>query len=203
MKPNTRFYLRIAVFYAAVVTLLNLTLVWRLKALNQELELHDRASGLEEGDIAPPFSSITSTRGSVKIAFGHSQPIRVLCFLPTTCPYSRQSLPMWQNIAEGKGAGDYDIVGIVTDGAEAAGEIADEAQLSFTLVTVNAAVLERYKIEAVPQTLVVDGAGKVILSHVGRVTEATLADIRKLLQAFARGLRGPSHHKPRRSRRLL
>lgn len=178
MKSNMRFYFRIAVCYAIAVTVLNVALVWHLKKVNDSI---GPKSGLSEGDTAPAFASVSSTGNAVQVAFGTNQPKRVLCFLRTTCPYSVASLPFWRKLASDQKMRGYQVVAIVTDGDSPLQKITDKLGPALPVITVDPDILEQFRIESVPQTVVVDKTGKVLFNHVGTVGDWTLDEMKGLL----------------------
>ncbi len=71
-----------------------------------------------------------------------------------------------------------DVIGLVTDGVEAAVQLAQEEDLGFPLATFpDDAVGKEYKIARVPQTLMIDSSGKVRSVYHGALDDESEQEI--------------------------
>jgi len=96
---------------------------------------------------------------------------QVLFGLSTTCGYCDASLASWESItaqlAEESGAR---VFGVSRDSLEATRAYVEDHGLSFPIVTLTEPRIRAlYRLQAVPQTLILEGEGRVIYARLGAV----------------------------------
>ncbi len=179
VNRNLGFYLKILVTYASAVTILNLALVWKVDALNSQLFTLKAPKGLEVGQRCPPFLAFSTSGESFQVRFGETEPRRIVVLIRSSCPFSRESFPFWEQLA--KKLDGRPMIGIVTDGVGKAREMARKYSLPFPLATVSEQALSQFKISAVPQTLLIESDGAVLHAHIGLVDSGVISEIERLL----------------------
>ena len=151
-------------------------------------DLRQRSGLPHAGYFVPTFLARTTTGDSLQVGATSGARHRQLVFvLTTTCPYCRQTLPVWSRLADSARhltGWTVDVVGISLDSAEATRRYADSQRLAFPLVLFPARKLKQlYRARVVPQTLVLDEEGRVLYARTGRLEpQAVLDSVYRALQ---------------------
>ncbi len=128
----------------------------------------------EARTVAPPFPEITKLRGKVVL----------LNFWETTCGPCKLEIPWlieYENKYRGKG---LSVLGVALDedGWKSVKPFARRAKLNYSIMIGNGTFIARYRLEALPTTLLIDRQGKVAVTHVGLLDRARFdREIRALL----------------------
>ena len=97
----------------------------------------------------------------------------VLFVYNTSCGFCRGTVPAWNHIAREAARRGVNVYGLSLDGLDATVRYSAENELGFTtLLLVSDRAKALLRAEAVPQTLVVDSDGRVVMARPGVLTEA-------------------------------
>jgi peroxiredoxin len=133
------------------------------------------------GFEVPAFSTSTLEGAPVTIGAAAAPATRqVLFVLRTTCPYCRATLPVWERIAGSLrrvSSPRIELYGISLDSAEQTREYGLANHLSYPLLTFpERKLVSFYRAVATPQTLVLDGAGRVLYARTGPLENSAVVD---------------------------
>jgi hypothetical protein len=146
-----------------------------------------------EGMVVPPFEAAALDGERHVIAGGPER--QLLALLDTVCPHSKVTVPSWNELAGMLGERPelgIRLIGIVVGNGAAAREIAGHP-VRFPIVHFPDERTGRlYHDAGVPATLLVDGGGRVLRVHMGRLPEPGLRWIR----CSGTGLHGRTHPIP-------
>lgn len=156
---------------AAMLVLLGV----RHRTLRESFHEHRRTDmRVQRGQYVPSFKGITAAADeSLTVGQGPVGSRQVLIFLTSTCPYCRQTLPFWKRmagqLADSITAGSpVRILALTTDSLTVAKEYARINQLPFPLVPLEGMrLVSMYRAFVVPQTIVIDHEGRVLLARHG------------------------------------
>ncbi len=140
-----------------------------------------------EGMVVPGFLATTLSGDSVTIG-GLDAGMQILFFFNTSCPYCRASIDGWNRVAQAVEDSDsVKVFGVVLDSARAAQKYALDHELQFPVAVIpERRLAQLYRINRIPLTLVVDGAGRVAFAKAGELVEETAIDsIISLANRFA------------------
>jgi peroxiredoxin len=160
---------------AVIVTLVRQSRVHR----ERYAELYERAAYPHVGGFVPGFAAQTLDGMAVTIGDRQDGGTQTLFVFNTTCPYCKASLPSWRAIAAtldtALGAGA--VYGISLDSAQLTRSYAQEHDLDFPIVQFpQRKLMALYRTRSVPLTLVLDGEGRIVLSHIGIVAQDSLVE---------------------------
>lgn len=134
-------------------------------------------AGLE----VPAFSTSTLDGARVTIGTAAAPATRqVLFILRTTCPYCRATLPVWERIADSLrrvAAPKIELYAISLDAPEPTRAYGLANHLSYPSLTFpEQKFVGLYRAVATPQTLVLDGGGRVLYARTGLLDDAAVVD---------------------------
>jgi peroxiredoxin len=167
------------VHVALVAALLLLALLARrTQQLRAELaDVRDRANANLPGLFVPPFAAATMDGDTVLIASGQSEARQVLFLFTTTCPYCLRSIPAWRQIAAGARVAGYQAYGIGLDSLQLVRTYVESHGVDYPVLTFPERRLSRlYRAGAVPETLVLDGEGRILYARRGEITSKVTVD---------------------------
>jgi peroxiredoxin len=100
--------------------------------------------------------------------------------LRTTCPYCRATLPVWERVADSLrrvATPRIELFGISLDPAESTRAYVRTNHLSYPVLTFpDRKLLVLYRAVATPETVVLDGGGRVLYAHTGLLDSAAMLD---------------------------
>lgn len=140
-------------------------------------ELYVRATQPHAGIFLPTFQASSLDGRIATIGESPDGGRQVLFIFTHTCPYCRASLPAWRQIADSLAESGVGVYGISLDSAHQTRAYVAENGLSFPVVHFplrKLAVL--YRTRTVPQTMVVDGEGRVVFARTGVVSDGPTVD---------------------------
>ena len=188
---------RIMAIGLVAVSALCIALATQFRDLSRSYDVLRQRSGLPHaGYYVPMFDATTATGDSLRIGATSGARHRQLVFvMTTTCPYCRQTLPIWAALADSVRrlpGWTVDVVGISLDSAEATRVYSEIHAVAYPLVTFPSRKLKQlYRARAVPQTLVLDEEGRVLYARIGLLEpQATLDSVYRALQ-WTRPAPGP------------
>ena len=159
MKRSAVVLLVPLVFYASFSVRLKLHL----------LEEPESAGPVKVGIDAPPFILETLAGQRVDLTqVAQEKKVVVVNFWATWCGPCKIEMPQLQQLFEEYGSEGLEILAITKEEREVVEEFLRERPYSFPiLLDPGGEVTERYGIEALPTTIIVDESGKVIRSRIG------------------------------------
>ena len=180
---------RVMAFGLIAVSALCIALATEFRDLSRSYDVLRQRSGLPHaGYFMPTFSARTMAGDSVQIGATSGVRHRQLVFvLTTTCPYCRQTLPIWAALADSVrrlSGWTVDVVGISLDSVDVTRTYGETHGVAYPLVTFPSRKLKQlYRARAVPQTLVLDEEGRVLYARTGLLEPAaTLDSVYRALQ---------------------
>ncbi len=163
----------------AAAAILVVVLGLRVKKLTrQNEEMYRRLTRPTAGMYVPAFTAPGADGGAVSVG-SPARGRQVLFVFNRTCPYCRASIPTWSRIgaeaeaANGRGAA----VGLSLDPPDSARAYAARHALRYPVAAFpDLRTVALYRTRAVPVTMVVDTAGRVLYARLGELTEGPAAD---------------------------
>jgi peroxiredoxin len=133
------------------------------------------------GYIVPTFGTSTLDGSPVTVGAAATPETRqVLFILSTTCPYCRATLPVWERIADSLRrvlTPRIEIYAISLDPVESTLSYARAHRLSVPVLTFpERKLMALYRTEVTPETIVLDGAGRVLYARTGLLDGAAVVD---------------------------
>lgn len=154
----------------------------KYRTLRQDFLEHRRAdTRLQRGAYVPLFAGVSATGDSLVVG----QPPagrQVLIFLTSTCPFCRETLPFWKQMARLSQSSSWSrehvpILALTTDSMTVARAYATRNELPFPLVPFpSRKFASMYRGFTVPQTIVVDAEGRVLLARHGVINMTQAVD---------------------------
>jgi peroxiredoxin len=140
-----------------------------------------RTSLPSAGAVVPTFRARTLAGDSITIGEGPDPLARqVLFVLTTSCPFCRQTLPKWNQIADSAASlrpGHVVVAAISLDSLNLTRDYVRQHQLRYPVVLFPAKKLRRlYRASAVPQTLVLDHEGRILYARTGLLEPQAVVD---------------------------
>lgn len=171
----------------ALTSVLLITIARDRNALADRYERARRLAMLGYPGMYVPVRGATTMAGD-SIVLGDPGVGRrqLIFFLTTSCPYCRASLPAWKRLAEDAGRlGRIDVVGVGFESTRRLSEYAGEHGLSFPMVALDdRRTAALFRAHRVPLTMIVDQAGRVLLTRVGElVLDSSVDSVRHVLTA--------------------
>lgn len=134
---------------------------------------------LKQGQQVPPLAAKNLSGQRQVLNYADHAKTVLLVFL-TQCEACERSLPYWREIAAACARNQYQIFGISLDNAAKTKAFLTSQGLSLeTLVDVDAATSEAYKLTLTPQTIVIDNNGKVERIWPGTFGKETKLEVEK------------------------
>lgn len=156
------------VLTCAVIFILGL----KHRQLRNDFLDHRRADGrLQAGMYVPSFGARSVTSDSLVVGTHDPHGRQVVIFLTASCPFCQRSLPSWKGLASrlehvSNGRPATRLIALTTDSAQVAASYARAHGLSFPLVSFPSRKLTSlYRGYTVPQTVVLDSDGRVLLAR--------------------------------------
>jgi peroxiredoxin len=144
-------------------------------------DLRRRAVLPYAGYEVPAFT--TTSLAGARVTIGHTdrpEGRQVLFILTTTCPYCRATLPVWKQIADSLrriSGPPIQVYAISLDSAHVTRAYADSFRLTFpALLFPQPKLRQLYRAVAVPQTVVLNGSGRVLYAKTGLLDASAVLD---------------------------
>jgi len=132
------------------------------------------------GAVVPTFRALTLAGDSVTVGEGDdSAAAQVLFVFNTSCPFCRETLPVWKRLSDSLGRlrRPVQVLGISLDSAGVTSRYVFQHQLQFSVLTFPVPKLVRlYRATSVPQTVVLDHTGTVAYARTGLLTAPKVLD---------------------------
>lgn len=155
----------------------------KYRTLREGFLEHRRAdTRIQRGAYVPSFTGVSTAGDSLTVGVPSAGRRQLLILLTSTCPFCRETLPVWKGLAErlsglssaGQGVR---VLGLTTDSMSVATKYAEANDLPFPLVPFpNRKLASLYRGFTVPQTIVIDAEGRVVFARHGVIGTAQAAD---------------------------
>lgn len=153
---------------------------------NRELRLALKSTGvpikvLNPQEKVPPLAGIDLKGKEVKLEYPSSQQTILFWFSPT-CPSCELNLEFWKEIYKKYGSDKLRFFGVTSPGDEKTEEFVKKFQLEFpVLIVSDLSLLEKYRVEMIPQTILIDKSGVVLKVWPGPLSESYKTEIKEML----------------------
>lgn len=158
-----------------------LVLSRRLRDLSSDYrELRSLSTLPHAGTVVPTFRTATLAGDSVTVGeLPDSAARQVLFVFNTTCPYCRDIVPLWHQMADSLNRlGRVQVLAISLHPADTTQHYVADHGLQYPVLTFPRPKLVRlYRAVAVPQTVVLDWTGTVLYAKTGTLDSASLDSV--------------------------
>jgi hypothetical protein len=163
---------RVALLALAALVLL---LAARTRTLRDRVaELERERRSLAVGTYVPPFAAAGAAGETIRVAAG-DRPAQLLLLFDPDCPFSAASVPAWNQLAER--VGPAAVIALRREGSRDAGRGAAAAPGVPVAVLPDARHAALYRASLVPQTAIIDAAGRVVYARAGAVDGAAVDSV--------------------------
>lgn len=129
---------------------------------------------LNPTEKVPPLAGRDLNGQETRVEYPSSQRT-VLLWFSSACPSCEHNLEFWKEIYQRRRSEKLRFIGVTTAGEEKTGEFVKKFQLAFPIMIVSdLSLLEKYRVEVIPQTMLIDENGVVL-----KVCPGPLSDIYK------------------------
>jgi peroxiredoxin len=153
---------------------------------NRELRVALKAPGgslkiLNPKERVPPLSGIDQKGEEVKVEYPSSKKT-VLFWFSTECPSCEYDLEFWKQIYQKHSLGMLRFFGVTSSDEDKTKEFIKKFQLEFpVLVLSDFSLLEKYRVEVIPQTMLIDTNGMVQKVWPGSLSENYKKEIEAMI----------------------
>lgn len=138
---------------------------------------------LNPEEKVPPLVGIDGEGEEVQVEYP-SQQQTVLFWFSTGCPSCEHNVEFWKQIYHKHQSGNFRFFGVTSAGEEKSGELKEKFQFGFPVLTVSDySLLDRYKVEVIPQTMLIDKNGMVKKVWPGPLSENYRAEMEQMLSS--------------------
>jgi peroxiredoxin len=137
---------------------------------------------LTSGDTVPPFTMIDLDGNEHLLTYqDHPEPYLFYIF-STSCPFCEKNIDAWSTLMEFGRQHGVDVVGLSMHDMEKTREYFTSRMVPYQVFSVNdTSFAKRYKIFAVPQTLLINGDGRVERCWFGKLSREQVDEIRSVI----------------------
>ncbi len=149
-----------------------------VRQLREEIGvLLERASVMPIGSFSPLAALPDLDGDTIHLGWSKAR-VRVYFVFNTRCPFCERNIPFWKELSEEfEGVPEVEVFGISLDSLGATASYHREKGVNFrTGVLTDPRLKDSHRFDVVPQTIVVDSAGRVILVRVGVIEGQIAAD---------------------------
>lgn len=152
-------------------------LVVQVRGLRDELRsTEEQSMSMLEGTLMP-ISAAASLSGDSVLLGQIPSAGQVYFVFNTRCPFCRRNIETWNTLRRRLDSIAIPVLGISLDSAAATSAYITENQVEFeTVVFSDERMKHAYRFGTLPQTLVVDSTGRLLLSRVGVLNEGSALD---------------------------
>ena len=144
---------------------------------------------LQPGDVVTPVTATDLNGRPYQLDYKTDGRQRLILFFSPNCPYCQQQSPLWRDLLEKIDSNRFNVVGVVSDredkqlvSAYADGAGYFETKTRLPLVFFDSESLGSYKLTATPTTLLINDAGKVEHTWVGKWNETQAMEVADALK---------------------
>jgi len=136
---------------------------------------------LSPEEKVPSLLGINLKGEELKLTYPSSEKTLLFFFSPD-CPACEENLDFWKKLYQNHGSGKLRIVGATNSDRNKTEEFVKKFQLTFPVMIVSdLSLLDKYKVEAVPQTMLIDTSGTVQKVWPGTLSENYKKEIESLI----------------------
>lgn len=179
---KTQFWSIILIILVVVMGVEILLLVQENKKLRETLS-HSRGPVriLAPEEEVPSLVGVNLKGEEFNLTYPSSQRT-VLFFFSADCPACEENLEFWKKLYQNHNSGKLRIVGATNSDREKTEEFVKKFQLTFpVMIITDLKLLNKYKVEAVPQTMLIDNSGTVQKVWPGTLPENYKKEIESML----------------------
>jgi peroxiredoxin len=141
---------------------------------------------LNPEEKVPSLVGINLKGEEFKVEYPSSQKT-VLFWFSSICPSCEHNLEFWREIYQKHSSDRLRFVGVTHSGEEKTGEFVAKFQLEFpVLIVSDLALLDQYRVEVIPQTMLIDSTGIVQRVWPGPLSENYKKEIREMIASSPR-----------------
>ena len=144
---------------------------------------------LQPGDVVTPVTATDLNGRPYQLDYKTDGRQRLILFFSPNCPYCQQQSPLWRDLLEKIDSNRFNVVGVVSDredkllvSAYADGAGYSKTKTPLPLVFFDSESLGSYKLTATPTTLLINDAGKVEHTWVGKWNETQAMEVADALK---------------------
>jgi peroxiredoxin len=138
---------------------------------------------LGPGDKVHSLFGINLDGKEFKVDYPSKERTMLLWFSPT-CPSCEENLEFWKEIYRNYRSENLRFIGVTNFGQDKTSEFAKVNQLEFPILIVsNLSLMEQYKVEVIPQTILIDTNGIVQKVWPGPLTDEYKKEIRFMISS--------------------
>lgn len=156
---------------------------------NRKLHLQLKATRgpfkiLNPEDKVPPLVGLDLNRKAARVEFPSSEPI-ILFWFSATCPSCEHNVEFWKQVYQKHRSDHLIFYGVTNTGEEETADFVKRFQLDFpVLIVSDLSLLEKYRVEVIPQTMLIDTDGSVIKVWPGPLSEIYQKEMEDMLSRF-------------------
>jgi peroxiredoxin len=138
---------------------------------------------LNPEEKVPPLVGIDLKGEEVKVEYPSSKKT-VLFWFSATCPSCEHNLEFWKEIYQKHSSAKLRFFGVTNSGEEKTKEFVDKFQLEFSVLIVSDfSLLDQYRVEVIPQTMLIDNNGIVGKVWPGPLSESYKKEIEEMISS--------------------
>jgi peroxiredoxin len=136
---------------------------------------------LGPGEKVPSLFGINLEGGELEVEYPSKQRTVLLWFSPA-CPSCEENLEFWKELYHNYSLENLRFIGVTDFGKDKTAEFVQKNQLEFPILVVsNLSLLDQYKVEVIPQTMLIDTNGIVQKVWAGPLTGKNKKEIEGML----------------------
>ena len=138
---------------------------------------------LNPQETVPPLVGIDPKGEEVRLEYP-SQKQTVLYWFSTGCPSCEHNVEFWKQVYQKYQSPTLRFLGVTSAGEEKAEEITEKFQFEFpVLIVSDYSLLDQYKVEVIPQTMLIDRSGMVRKVWPGPLSENHKTEMEEMLSS--------------------
>ena len=138
---------------------------------------------LNPQETVPPLVGIDPKGEEVRLEYP-SQKQTVLYWFSTGCPSCEHNVEFWKQVYQKYQSPTLRFLGVTSAGEEKAEEITEKFQFEFpVLIVSDYSLLDQYKVEVIPQTMLIDRNGMVRKVWPGPLSENYKTEMEEMLSS--------------------
>ncbi len=138
---------------------------------------------LNPEEKVPPLVGVDLKGEGVRLDYPSSKKT-VLFWFSAACPSCEHNLEFWKEIYHAHSSGKVRFFGVTRSGDEKTEELVREFQLEFPIMIVSDfSLLDRYRVEVIPQTMLIDDNGIVRKVWPGPLSENYKREIEGMISS--------------------
>jgi peroxiredoxin len=136
---------------------------------------------LNPEEKVPPLVGIDQKGEEAKVEYPSSLQT-VLFWFSAACPSCEHNVEFWRELHQKHGSEGFRFFGATTPGEGKTEEFEKKFQLDFPVLTVSDySLLDQYKVEVIPQTMLIDGRGVVLKVWPGPLSDNYKMEIEEMI----------------------